>query len=142
METKKIDLGLTRYDELFMTESERKEARLPKIQDIPISKIEDFPDHPFHVKLDADMDELVQSVKERGIITTITLRQKDDGRYEIVSGHRRRKACELAGMETVKAEVKELSQDEAIILMVESNLQRTPSFPARKRLATKCGWRR
>jgi len=137
MEIKKIDLGLTGYDELFMTDEERKEACLPKIQDIPISKIDDFPDHPFHVKLDADMDELVQSVKERGIITPITLRQKEDGRYEIVSGHRRRKACELAGMETVKAEVKELSRDEAIILMVESNLQRTTILPSEKAFSYK-----
>jgi len=120
-----------------MTDRERAESRLPKIQDIPISEIDDFPDHPFQVRLDADMDELVQSVKERGIITPITLRQKEDGRYEIVSGHRRRKACELAGMDTVKAEVKELSRDEAIILMVESNLQRTTILPSEKAFAYK-----
>lgn len=137
MSVKSVDLGLTGYDELFMSDKERAENRLPKIQDIPISEIDDFPDHPFHVRLDADMDELVQSVKERGIITPITLRQKEDGRYEIVSGHRRRKACELAGLDTVKAEVKDLSRDEAIILMVESNLQRTTILPSEKAFAYK-----
>ena len=137
MNAKSIDLGLTGYDELFMTDRERAESRLPRIQDIPLSEIDDFPDHPFHVRLDADMDELVQSVKERGIITPITLRQKEDGRYEIVSGHRRRKACELAGLDTVKAEVKDLSRDEAIILMVESNLQRTTILPSEKAFAYK-----
>ncbi len=137
MNAKSIDLGLTGYDELFMTDRERAESRLPRIQDIPLLEIDDFPDHPFHVRLDADMDELVQSVKERGIITPITLRQKEDGRYEIVSGHRRRKACELAGLDTVKAEVKDLSRDEAIILMVESNLQRTTILPSEKAFAYK-----
>ena len=137
MSVKSVDLELTGYDELFMSDKERTENRLPKIQDIPIAEIDDFPDHPFQVRLDADMDELVQSVKERGIITPITLRQKEDGRYEIVSGHRRRKACELAGLDTVKAEVKELSRDEAIILMVESNLQRTTILPSEKAFAYK-----
>lgn len=137
METKKIDLGLTGYDELFMTSEERKEIHLPKIQDIPISEIDDFPDHPFQVRLDADMDELVQSVKDRGIITPIILREKDNGRYEIVSGHRRRRACELAGLDTVKAEIKEMSRDEAVILMVESNLQRTTILPSEKAFSYK-----
>ena len=137
MNAKSIDLGLTGYDELFMTDRERAESRFPRIEDIPLMEIDDFPDHPFHVRLDADMDELVQSVKDRGIITPITLRQKEDGRYEIVSGHRRRKACELAGLDTVKAEVKDLSRDEAIILMVESNLQRTTILPSEKAFAYK-----
>lgn len=137
MSVKSVDLGLTGYDELFMTGTERAENRLPKIQNIPLSEIDDFPEHPFQVCLDADMGELVQSVKERGIITPVTLRQKEDGRYEIVSGHRRRKACELAGLDTVKAEVKELSRDEAIILMVESNLQRTTILPSEKAFAYK-----
>ena len=128
---------LTSVDELFMTDGEREENQLPRIREIPLSEIDDFPDHPFKVKLDEDMDELVQSVKERGIITPITLRQKEDGRYEIVSGHRRRKACELAGLDAVKAEVKELSRDEAIILMVESNLQRTVILPSEKAFSYK-----
>lgn len=133
----KIDLGLTGYDELFMNDAERKENKLPRIYDIPLSEIDDFPDHPFKVKLDEDMDQLVQSIKERGIITPVTLRPKEDGRYEIVSGHRRRKACELAGFDTVKAEVREMTRDEAIILMVESNLQRSIILPSEKAFSYK-----
>lgn len=133
----KIDLGLTGYDELFMNDAERKENKLPRIYDIPISEIDDFPDHPFKVKLDEDMDQLVQSIKERGIITPVTLRPKEDGRYEIVSGHRRKKACELAGFDTVKAEVREMTRDEAIILMVESNLQRSVILPSEKAFSYK-----
>ena len=133
----KIDLGLTAYDELFMNDAERKENKLPRIYDIPLSEIDDFPDHPFKVKLDEDMDQLVQSIKERGIITPVTLRPKEDGRYEIVSGHRRKKACELAGFDTVKAEVREMTRDEAIILMVESNLQRSVILPSEKAFSYK-----
>lgn len=133
----KIDLGLTGYDELFMNDAERKENKLPRIYDVPISEIDDFPDHPFKVKVDEDMDQLVQSIKERGIITPVTLRPKKDGRYEIVSGHRRKKACELAGLDTVKAEVREMTRDEAIILMVESNLQRSTILPSEKAFSYK-----
>ena len=133
----KIDLGLTGYDELFMNDAERQENKLPRIYDVPISEIDDFPDHPFKVKVDEDMDQLVQSIKERGIITPVTLRPKEDGRYEIVSGHRRKKACELAGLDTVKAEVREMTRDEAIILMVESNLQRSTILPSEKAFSYK-----
>lgn len=132
-----IDLGMTGYDELFMNDAERREATLPKIYNIPLSEIDDFPNHPFQVRLDEDMDQLVESVKERGVITPITLRRKTDGRYEIVSGHRRRKACELAGLVTVPAEIKELTRDEAIILMVESNLQRSTILPSEKAFSYK-----
>jgi len=121
----------------FMNDAERKENKLPRIYDIPLSEIDDFPDHPFKVKLDEDMDQLVQSIKERGIITPVTLRPKEDGRYEIVSGHRRKKACELAGFDTVKAEVREMTRDEAIILMVESNLQRSVILPSEKAFSYK-----
>lgn len=134
---KDIDLDLTGFAELFMNDEGRAESRLPRIYDIPISEIDDFPNHPFKVKMDEDMNQLVQSVKERGIITPVTLRQKEDGRYEIVSGHRRRKACELAGLERVPAEIKELSRDEAIILMVESNLQRSIILPSEKAFSYK-----
>ena len=120
-----------------MNDAERREATLPKIYNIPLSEIDDFPNHPFQVRLDEDMDQLVESVKERGVITPITLRQKEDGRYEIVSGHRRRKACELAGLATVPAEIKELTRDEAIILMVESNLQRSTILPSEKAFSYK-----
>lgn len=134
---KSIDLGLTGYDELFMSDEGRTEARLPRIYDIPLDQIDDFPDHPFQVRLDEDMDQLVQSVKERGVITPVTLRQKEDGRYELVSGHRRKKACELAGLETIPAEIKELDRDAAIILMVESNLQRSTILPSEKAFSYK-----
>ena len=134
---KDIDLDLTGFAELFMNDEGRAESRLPRIYDIPLSEIDDFPNHPFKVKMDEDMNQLVQSVKERGVITPITLRQKEDGRYEIVSGHRRRKACELAGLERVPAEIKELSRDEAIMLMVESNLQRSIILPSEKAFSYK-----
>lgn len=134
---KDVDLDLTGFAELFMNDEGRAESRLPRIHDIPLSEIDDFPNHPFKVKMDEDMNQLVQSVKERGVITPITLRQKEDGRYEIVSGHRRRKACELAGLERVPAEIKELSRDEAIILMVESNLQRSIILPSEKAFSYK-----
>ena len=137
LKDKKIDLGLTGYNDLFSTDEERKENKLPRVYDIPLSEIDDFPDHPFKVKMDTDMDLLVQSIKERGLITPITLRQKDDGRYEIVSGHRRKTACGLAGLDTVKANVREMTRDEAIILMVESNLQRTTILPSEKAFSYK-----
>ena len=136
-ERPKLDLGMTGYDEMFMNDQERAENRLPKIFDIPLTEIDDFPDHPFKVRLDEDMEQLVESVKSRGVITPITLRRKEDGRYEIVSGHRRRKACELAGLETVPAEIKVLTRDEAIILMVESNLQRSVILPSEKAFSYK-----
>lgn len=136
-EKPKLDLGLTAYDELFKDDKEIREGRLPKIYDIPLELIDDFPDHPFKVRMDEDMDQLVESVKERGLITPITLRPKEDGRYEVVSGHRRKKACEIAGLSTIKADVREMSRDEAIILMVESNLQRSTILPSEKAFSYK-----
>lgn len=136
-DAKKQSLGLNGLDELFMNDQERAENKLPRIYDVPLSEIDDFPDHPFKVKLDEDMDQLVESIKERGVIVPITLRQKEDGRYEIVSGHRRRKACELAGLETVRAEIKDLTRDEAIVLMVDSNLQRSHILPSEKAFSYK-----
>ena len=135
---KTLDLGLkTAYYELFMDDAGRGENRLPKIYDISLSEIDEFPDHPYQVRMDEDMTQLVESVKERGIITPVILRKKEDGRYEMVSGHRRMKACELAGLETVKADVQDLTRDEAIILMVESNLQRSTILPSEKAKAYK-----
>lgn len=136
-EKPKLNLGLTAYDDLFKDEQELAEGKLPKIYDIPIELIDEFPDHPFKVRMDEDMDQLVESVKERGLITPITLRPKEDGRYEIVSGHRRMKACEIAGLSYVKADVREMSRDEAIILMVESNLQRSVILPSEKAFSYK-----
>lgn len=132
-----IDLGMNGFDEIFMNNEDLQKNQLPKIFQIPLTEIDDFPDHPFKVKLDEDMDQLVESIKERGVITPITLRKKEDGRYEIVSGHRRRKACEIAGLETIPAEVKDLTRDEAIILMVDSNLQRSTILPSEKAFSYK-----
>lgn len=130
---KKIDLGLkTAYDELFMDDKGREENRLPKIHNIPLSEIDDFPNHPFQVRMDEDMDQLVESVRSRGVITPITVCPKEDGRYEIVSGHRRKKACEIVGLETIPTEVKNLDRDEATILMVDSNCQRSTILPSEK----------
>lgn len=136
---KKSDFTLptTALDDLFSTQEQRDEAKLQKIRDIPISEIDDFPDHPFKVRDDEDMMQLVESIKERGVITPATVRQKDDGRYELVSGHRRKRACELAGMDTFRCEVVDLNRDEATILMVESNYQRSQILPSEKAFAYK-----
>lgn len=136
-EGKKLDLGLTGLDKLFSTEQERVESQLPKIYDIPLSEIDDFPDHPYKVKEDEDMDQLVQSIKDNGILTPVTLRRKEDGRYEVVAGHRRKRACEIAGIPTLRAEIKDLTRDEAVILMVESNYQRSKILPSEKAFAYK-----
>ena len=127
-----LDLAMTGFDEIFMDDKELKESRLPKIVQIPLDRIDEFPDHPFQGRMDDDMEQLVESIKERGVITPVTLRKKEDGRYETVSGHRRIKACELAGLDMVPAEIKDLTRDEAIILMVDSNLQRTTILPSEK----------
>lgn len=119
-------------DELFSSQEERDEAKLSKIRDIPLEEIDDFPDHPFQVREDEDMFQLVESIKERGVITPATVRQKEDGRYELISGHRRKRACELAGFETLRCEVVDLDRDEATILMVESNFQRSQILPSEK----------
>ena len=132
-----IDLGLTGYDELFMDDQSRAEVKLPRIYDIPLSEIDDFPDHPFQVRLDEDMDQLVESICANGIITPVTLRQKEDGRYEMIAGHRRKKACEIAGFTSIKAEIRDLTRDEATILMVESNLQRSAILPSEKAFSYK-----
>ena len=137
MAGRKSDFTLTKLDDLFSTQEQRDEEKLSKIRDIPLTEIDDFPDHPFKVRDDEDMAQLIESIKERGVITPATVRQKEDGRYELVSGHRRKRACELAGFDTVKAEVRELTRDEAIILMVESNLQRSVILPSEKAFSYK-----
>ena len=130
-------IELTAYDDLFQTDESREEAKLSKIRDIPIAEIDEFPDHPFKVLMDEDMEQLVDSIKRNGIMTPATVRVKEDGRYELISGHRRKKACEFAGLNTLKCEVKELTRDEAIIIMVESNLQRSTILPSEKAFAYK-----
>ena len=130
-------IELTAYDDLFQTDESREDAALSKIRDIPLSEIDEFPDHPFKVLIDEDMEQLVESIKRNGVMTPATVRLKEDGRYELISGHRRKKACELARLETLKCEVKDLTHDEAIIIMVESNLQRSVILPSEKAFAYK-----
>lgn len=137
MTGRKSDFTLTSLDDLFKSQEVRDEEKLSKIRDIPLSQIDDFPGHPFKVKDDEDMMQLIESIKERGIITPATVRLKDDGRYELISGHRRKRACELAGFETLRCEVVELTKDEATILMVESNYQRSQILPSEKAFAYK-----
>ena len=137
MAGRKSDFTLTRLDDLFTTQAEREEERLSKIRDIPLELIDDFPDHPFKVRDDEDMQQLVESIKERGVITPATVRQKEDGRYELISGHRRKRASELAGFDTLRCEVVDLNRDEATILMVESNFQRSQILPSEKVYAYK-----
>ena len=137
MAGRKSDFTLTKLDDLFSTQEQRDEEKLSKIRDIPLTEIDDFPDHPFKVRDDEDMAQLVESIKERGIITPATVRQKEDGRYELISGHRRKRACELAGFDTLRCEVVELNRDEATILMVESNYQRSQILPSEKAFAYK-----
>lgn len=137
MTGRKSDFTLTKLDDLFTTQAQRDEEQLSKIRDIPLELIDDFPDHPFKVRDDEDMMQLVESVKERGVITPATVRQKEDGRYELVSGHRRKRACELAGFETLRSEIVDLNRDEATILMVESNFQRSEILPSEKAFAYK-----
>ena len=137
MTGRKSDFTLTSLDDLFKSQEVRDEEKLSKIRDIPLSQIDDFPDHPFKVKDDEDKMQLIESIKERGIITPATVRLKDDGRYELISGHRRKRACELAGFETLRCEVVELTKDEATILMVESNYQRSQILPSEKAFAYK-----
>lgn len=137
MAARKSDFTLTSLDDLFSTQEQRDDEKLSKIKDIPISDIDDFPDHPFKVKDDEDMMQLVESIKERGVITPATVRLKEDGRYELISGHRRKRASEIVGLDTLRCEVVELTRDEATILMVESNYQRSQILPSEKAFAYK-----
>lgn len=134
---RKSDFDLPTLDDLFSSQAERDEAKLAKIRDIPISEIDDFPEHPFKVRDDEDMTQLIESIKDRGVITPATVRLKEDGRYEMISGHRRKRASELAGFDTLRCEVVDLSKEEATILMVESNFQRSQILPSEKAFAYK-----
>ena len=137
MAGRKSDFTLPKFDDIFSTQEMRDDEKLAKIRDIPLELIDDFPDHPYKVRDDEDMMQLAESIKERGVITPATVRQKEDGRYELVSGHRRKRASELAGFETLRCEVVELDRDDATILMVESNLQRSVILPSEKAFAYK-----
>lgn len=128
---------LSSFDDLFQTDESREDLKRERLMDIPISQIREFPEHPYKVKDDESMVELVESIKTRGLIQPVLVRPLDDGTYEMVSGHRRKRAFELAGIEKIPARVKELTRDEAILSMVDSNLQRDEILPSEKAFAYK-----
>ena len=130
-------MNLPSIDEIFSSQQEREESSLKKIYDIPLNEIDPYPEHPFKVKDDEDMMNLAESVKANGVLTPATVRRKEDGRYELLSGHRRLRACQIAGLETLRSEVVEMDRDEATIFMVESNFQRTTILPSEKAFAYK-----
>ena len=134
---KRPEITLPKLDDLFSSQESREEESLSKIRDIPLEMIDDFPEHPFKVKDDEDMMHLVESVIEHGILVPAILRMKEDGRYELIAGHRRKRACQLAGLETLRSEVVDLDRDEATIYMVDSNLQRTTILPSEKAFSYK-----
>jgi len=133
----KPSFGLKSIDDIFSTQEMRDDEKLTKIREVPIAEIDDFPEHPFKVKDDEDMVNLVESIKEHGVLTPATIRKKEDGRYEMLSGHRRKRACELAGLDTIRCEVVEMDRDSACIFMVDSNLQRTEILPSEKAFSYK-----
>ena len=130
-------LGLRTVDELFMTGEERADEKREKVADISLSEIDDFPDHPFRVVNDEAMSEMVESIKQQGVLVPAIARKKEDGRYEIISGHRRKMACQLAGMETMPVIVRDLDRDAATLIMVDSNLQREVILPSEKAFSYK-----
>lgn len=135
--SREIKLNLPSVDDLFSTQESRDDANREKVIDIQLSEIDDFPDHPFHVKVDEAMQNMVESIQKFGVLTPAVARQKEDGRYELVSGHRRKKACEIAGKGTLPVIVRDMSRDEAIIFMVDSNLQREVILPSEKAFSYK-----
>lgn len=132
-----LNLTLPSVDDLFTTEESRAEGKMPKVQELRLDDIDDFPDHPFQVKEDEVMFEMVQSIKQYGVLTPAVARSKEDGRYELISGHRRKRACELAGLETLPTIVRQMTRDEAVIFMVDSNLQREIILPSEKAFSYK-----
>ena len=131
------EIKLPSLDELFSSQQERDEAKLKHIYEIPIDQIDPFPDHPFKVRDDDDMLNLIESIRAQGVLTPCMVRKKKDGRYELISGHRRKRACELLGMDTLRCEIVELSKEQATILMTESNFQRSTILPSEKAFAYK-----
>ena len=134
---KREEIRFPSLDELFSSQEERDDAKLKRIYEIPLTEIDPFPDHPYKVRDDEDMMNLVESVRVNGIITPATVRKKEDGRYELLSGHRRKRACELVGLPTLRCDVVEMDRDEATVFMVESNFQRTTILPSEKAFAYK-----
>lgn len=134
---KSVGMRLPSIDDLFSSQEERDDAKLKRIYDIPLLEIDPFPEHPFKVQDDEDMMNLAESIKANGVLTPATVRKKEDGRYELLSGHRRMRACEIAGLDTLRCEVVEMTRDEATVFMVESNFQRTKILPSEKAFAYK-----
>lgn len=130
-------MKLPKLDDLFTNQAQRDYENAEKVEEIEISKIKDFPNHPFKVNNDDKMQEMVKSVKEYGVILPVIVRPKDNGTYEMISGHRRKRACELAGIKQIRCIVKDLTDDEATILMVDSNIQREEILPSEKAFAYK-----
>ena len=135
--SKKFEFGLPSYDSLFSTEEERQDERLEKVITLPINNIKDFHDHPFHVELDEDMLKLIDSIKENGMLMPALVRPTSDGTYEMVSGHRRKFAMNYLGMKEMNVIVRDLDDDQATILMVDSNIQRENIRPSEKGYAYK-----
>ena len=137
MKEQEQEMKLPKLDDLFTSQAQRDYEKAEKVEEIDINKIADFPNHPFKVQDDDKMDEMVKSVKQYGVILPVIVRPKDDGTYEMISGHRRKRACELAGIKQIRCIVKDLSDDEAVILMVDSNIQREEILPSEKAFAYK-----
>ena len=132
-----IDLGLSGYDELFMTERERAETRKSKVEELPLTELTPFKDHPFKVKNDAEMAELMKSIADTGVLSPALARPNEGGGYELISGHRRLAACKALGMDTMPVIIRKLTDEEAVITMVDSNLQREHILPSEKAFAYK-----
>ena len=137
VEKKKPRFELKGVDDLFTTQEVRDERKLPRIRELPIDQIADFPDHPYKVRDDEDMMDLMESIRENGVLTPVTVRKIPGGTFEMISGHRRKRACELLGYKTIRGEVVDLDKDTAVIMMCDSNLQRTTILPSEKAFAYK-----
>ena len=137
MKEQEQKMKLPKLDDLFTSQAQRDYEKAEKVEEIDVSKISDFPNHPFKVKDDDKMEEMVKSIKQYGVILPVIVRPKNDGTYEMISGHRRKRACELAGVKQIISIVKDLSDDEATILMVDSNIQREEILPSEKAFAYK-----
>lgn len=137
MEKKENKMHLPSIDDIFTTQKERDEADLEKVVHLSIKDIDDYPDHPFKVLVNDEMQEMVDSIKEKGVLVPAIVRQKENGKYEMISGHRRKKASELAELDTIPCIVRDLTDDEATIIMVDSNLQREKILPSEKAFAYK-----
>lgn len=137
LKTQTIDLGLSGYKELFMTEQERTDIRKPKVEELPLTELTPFENHPFKVKNDAEMAELMKSIADAGVLSPALARPRESGGYELISGHRRLAACKALGMDTMPVIVRKLTDEEAVITMVDSNLQREHILPSEKAFAYK-----